>query len=114
MQEQVAKLTSSPDVLISTPGRLVPHLREGALVPACRVGVHVQLERVASCPPPPPPHPVLEPGRLTLKDSLEMLVIDEADQVLLYGYGDDVKEIVVSLPAICQVCGCLSAFRHSL
>ena len=42
-------------------------------------------------------------GRLSLKDSLEVLVIDEADQVLLHGYGDDVKEIVVSLPPICQV-----------
>jgi ATP-dependent RNA helicase DDX56/DBP9 len=45
---------------------------------------------------------VLLAGRVSLKDSLEILVIDEADQVLLYGYGDDVKEIVVSLPPICQ------------
>ena len=42
-------------------------------------------------------------GRISLKDSLEVLVIDEADQVLLYGYGDDVKEIVLALPPICQV-----------
>ena len=70
-------------------------------------------------PPPPPPSPsataagheqgvrhllgMTRTGRLSLKDSLEVLVIDEADQVLLHGYGDDVKEIVVSLPPICQV-----------
>ncbi len=41
-----------------------------------------------------------------LKDSLEVLVIDEADQVLLHGYGDDIKEIVVALPPICQVSSC--------
>ncbi len=38
-----------------------------------------------------------------LKDSLEVLVIDEADLVLLNGYGDDVREIVRALPSICQV-----------
>ena len=31
MQEQVAKLAGQPDIVISTPGRLVPHIQEGRL-----------------------------------------------------------------------------------
>lgn len=41
-------------------------------------------------------------GDVELKDSLETLVVDEADLVLSFGYTDDVSEIMKSLPRICQ------------
>uniref|UniRef100_A0A7S4ABF3 RNA helicase n=2 Tax=Pseudo-nitzschia australis TaxID=44445 RepID=A0A7S4ABF3_9STRA len=41
-------------------------------------------------------------GDINLKDSMETLVVDEADLVLSYGYKDDVSEIIRSLPRICQ------------
>jgi len=42
-------------------------------------------------------------GNLTLKDSLKLLVVDEADLVLSFGGTDDVRSIVPFLPKICQV-----------
>ncbi|VEU33403.1 unnamed protein product [Pseudo-nitzschia multistriata] len=41
-------------------------------------------------------------GDVNLKDSMETLVVDEADLVLSYGYKDDISEIIRSLPRICQ------------
>lgn len=41
-------------------------------------------------------------GALTLKDSVETLVVDEADLVLSFGYSDDIAEIMKALPRICQ------------
>jgi len=41
-------------------------------------------------------------GRLDLKRSVEMLVVDEADLILSFGYADDVTEIMKSLPKTCQ------------
>ena len=31
MQEQIAKLKETPDIIVATPGRLVQHLEEGVL-----------------------------------------------------------------------------------
>jgi len=39
---------------------------------------------------------------VTLKESMETLVVDEADLVLSYGYKDDVAEIIKALPRIYQ------------
>jgi ATP-dependent RNA helicase DDX56/DBP9 len=44
----------------------------------------------------------LEAGNLTLKDSLELLVIDEADLVFSFGYESDLKGILSRLPSIYQ------------
>eukprot|EP00536_Pseudo-nitzschia_multiseries_P008182 jgi/Psemu1/319321/estExt_fgenesh1_pm.C_2030018 len=41
-------------------------------------------------------------GDVNLKESMETLVVDEADLVLSYGYKDDISEIIRSLPRICQ------------
>ncbi len=40
----------------------------------------------------------LKEGHMELKDSLEMLVIDEADLIFSFGYGDDVEGILRRLP----------------
>ncbi|KAI8350376.1 P-loop containing nucleoside triphosphate hydrolase protein [Blakeslea trispora] len=44
----------------------------------------------------------LEANNLVLKDSLENLVIDEADLVLSFGYEEDVRKILTHLPKIYQ------------
>lgn len=36
----------------------------------------------------------IQAGNLSIKDTLEMLVIDEADLVFSFGYEDDVKAII--------------------
>ncbi|KAL3671775.1 hypothetical protein V7S43_003684 [Phytophthora oleae] len=75
MNAQQALLRDAPDVLVSTPGRLVAHL--GA-------------------------------GNLSLKDSVQTVVIDEADLVLSFGYGEDIRTIFNALPKACQTF-CMSA-----
>ncbi|KDO35547.1 hypothetical protein SPRG_18795 [Saprolegnia parasitica CBS 223.65] len=66
---QQALLRDVPDILISTPSRLVVHL---------------------------------EAGNVDLKSSVHTVVMDEADLVLSFGYGEDVKKIFNALPKICQ------------
>jgi ATP-dependent RNA helicase DDX56/DBP9 len=66
---QAARLRDKPDVVISTPARLVSHL---------------------------------ESGNVDLKESIETLVVDEADLVLSFGYKDDMRAIAARLPNICQ------------
>ncbi|KAI8372524.1 P-loop containing nucleoside triphosphate hydrolase protein [Choanephora cucurbitarum] len=44
----------------------------------------------------------LEANNLVLKDSLENLIIDEADLVLSFGYEEDVRKILTHLPKIYQ------------
>ncbi|OQS04721.1 DEAD/DEAH box RNA helicase [Thraustotheca clavata] len=66
---QQALLRDIPDILISTPSRLVIHL---------------------------------EAGNVDLKSSVHTIVMDEADLVLSFGYGEDVKKIFNALPKICQ------------
>jgi len=44
----------------------------------------------------------LQRGNLSIKESLEMLVIDEADLILSFGYKNDIDVIVENLPRICQ------------
>ena len=44
----------------------------------------------------------LKAQNLTLKDTLEVLVIDEADLVFSYGYENDLKSLLTFLPKIYQ------------
>lgn len=69
MSAQQALLRDRPDILISTPSRLLSHL---------------QAENVK------------------LKDSVQTLVMDEADLILSFGYDEDVKQVVAALPRIYQ------------
>ena len=46
--------------------------------------------------------PHLEAKSLVLKDSLEMLVIDEADLVVSFGYKEDLNRIMGFMPNFCQ------------
>ena len=70
--EQAARLSESPDIIVTTPGRLVAHLSSGALSAAA---VH------ASC---------------------DSLVVDEADLLLAYGGGSDIRTIVAALSRTVQ------------
>ena len=54
-------LMEKPDILVSTPSRLLAHIRA---------------------------------GNLSLRETVEMLVIDEADLLFSFGYEQDIKEIV--------------------
>jgi ATP-dependent RNA helicase DDX56/DBP9 len=69
MSAQQALLRDRPDILISTPSRLLSHLQAGNIV---------------------------------LKDSVQTLVMDEADLILSFGYDEDVKQVVAALPRIYQ------------
>ncbi|KAJ2079612.1 ATP-dependent DNA/RNA helicase [Coemansia sp. RSA 988] len=66
---QVPLLAEQPDVVVSTPAKIMKHL----------VSLNIDLSQ-----------------------SLETLVIDEADLVLSFGYEDDVKGIISRLPKIHQ------------
>lgn len=66
---QAVHLKDMPDILLSTPARLVEHCAKGSVV---------------------------------LKDTVRMLVIDEADLALSFGYEDDVKALVSYLPQVHQ------------
>ncbi|CAM9440448.1 unnamed protein product [Ascophyllum nodosum] len=44
----------------------------------------------------------LKAGNVELKDTVETLVVDEADLVLSFGYSDDIRTLTKSLPKICQ------------
>ncbi len=66
---QIPQLRELPSILISTPTRLVEHLKE---------------------------------GNIDLKKTLKILIIDEADLVLSYGYEEDVKQLLDYLPKVHQ------------
>lgn len=44
----------------------------------------------------------LEAGNVSLKESVQTVVIDEADLVLSFGYGEDIRTIFNNLPKACQ------------
>ncbi|CAM9170551.1 unnamed protein product [Chrysoparadoxa australica] len=44
----------------------------------------------------------LKAGNVSLKDTVESLVVDEADLLLSFGYSDDIRAITACLPKICQ------------
>ncbi|CAN0316586.1 unnamed protein product [Ectocarpus fasciculatus] len=44
----------------------------------------------------------LKAGNVELKDTVETLVVDEADLVLSFGYSEDIRAVTKRLPKICQ------------
>ncbi|CAL9775070.1 unnamed protein product [Musa acuminata subsp. burmannicoides] len=75
-------LSGSPDIVVSTPASISTCIAKGALQTS------------------------------SIKDSLSMLVLDEADLLLSYGYEDDLKSIVAHVPRRCQ-CLLMSATSSS-
>jgi ATP-dependent RNA helicase DDX56/DBP9 len=68
---QKSVLSQKPDIIVSTPARILAHLRQ---------------------------------KNVSLKDSLEMLVLDEADCFNSFGFEDDLKNILEHfLPSTYQV-----------
>ncbi|KAJ3055499.1 ATP-dependent DNA/RNA helicase, partial [Rhizophlyctis rosea] len=62
-------LAEHPDIIVSTPSKVLAHLEAETLI---------------------------------LRESMESLVIDEADLILSYGYDDDLRKILSFLPKIYQ------------
>jgi ATP-dependent RNA helicase DDX56/DBP9 len=69
LASEAVRIRENPRIVISTPGRIVKHLKL---------------------------------NNLNLKESLRMLVIDEADMVLSYGYQEDLKLILSHIPSLRQ------------
>ncbi|KAI4495366.1 hypothetical protein M0802_008756 [Mischocyttarus mexicanus] len=69
LEAQKSLLLEMPDIVVSTPSKLLQHLKA---------------------------------GNLSLKQSLETVIIDEADLVFSFGYEKEVKEILTYLPRIYQ------------
>jgi ATP-dependent RNA helicase DDX56/DBP9 len=88
---------------------LVAHC-DGAVTVACvpgDVAVAAQRPRLLEAPDIVVTTPAraaahLEAGNMSLRHSLEMLVVDEADLMLSYGYESDVNRVVSHLPGIYQ------------
>ena len=77
LERQEALLRDQPDVVIATPSALLTHIRRN----------QQRKNRNSN-------------NLLDLKSSLQMLVVDEADLVLSFGYSQDLAEIVKVLPRI--------------
>jgi len=69
MGVQKVQLRECPDIVVSTPGRLVAHIHAKSI---------------------------------SLKETVETFVIDEADMILSFGYKNDLDRIISDLPNICQ------------
>lgn len=81
LERQEALLRDQPDVVVATPSALLTHIRR-----------HEERQSHNSQNSSNNP--------LDLKSSLQMLVVDEADLVLSFGYSQDLAEIVKFLPRI--------------
>lgn len=66
---QKVLLLERPDIIISTPTRVLTHIRQ---------------------------------GNLSLKESLETLIIDEADLIFSFGFKNDLNALLEQLPAVYQ------------
>ncbi|KAK2587717.1 hypothetical protein KPH14_003830 [Odynerus spinipes] len=69
LDAQKSSLAEMPDIIVSTPGRLLQHLKA---------------------------------SNLSLKHSLETLIIDEADLIFSFGYEDEIKKVLMHLPTVYQ------------
>ncbi|KAJ3415705.1 ATP-dependent DNA/RNA helicase [Chytridiales sp. JEL 0842] len=69
LNQQRPILQEKPDIIVSTPSRILAHM---------------------------------EAGNIDLKETLDSLVIDEADLILSYGYDEDLRKLLTFLPRIYQ------------
>lgn len=69
LDAQKSLLAEMPDIIVSTPSRLLQHLKA---------------------------------GNLSLKSTLETLIIDEADLIFSFGYEDEIKKVLLHLPTVYQ------------
>eukprot|EP01105_Mastigella_eilhardi_P007251 TRINITY_DN18754_c0_g1_i1.p1 TRINITY_DN18754_c0_g1~~TRINITY_DN18754_c0_g1_i1.p1 ORF type:complete len:669 (+),score=184.68 TRINITY_DN18754_c0_g1_i1:112-2007(+) len=72
-QTLLSQLTGKPDIVVATPGAIVPYLSSGKMFLQSSEG-----------------------------PSLQFVVLDEADLLLSYGYRDDLATVASYLPKICQ------------
>lgn len=77
------RLAELPDIIVATPGRLIEHLKARVTSQSLLL-VQISFQN------------------LVISKSLEMVVIDEADLVMDYGYKEDMEVIKTYLPRICQ------------
>jgi len=85
LERQEALLRDKPDIVIATPSALLTHIRR------CQQQQQSNNNNNTTAA-----------ALLDLKSSLEMLVVDEADLVLSFGYSNDIPVIVKALPHIYQ------------
>lgn len=69
LDAQKSLLAEMPDIIVSTPSRLLQHLKA---------------------------------GNLSLKSTLETLIIDEADLIFSFGYEEEIKKVLIHLPTVYQ------------
>jgi ATP-dependent RNA helicase DDX56/DBP9 len=98
-ERQEAMLRDQPDIIIATPNALLKHIRHDSTGDNSSAPTKNDKGKNQHLP-----H---RPNRMTmtidLKSSLEMLVIDEADLILSFGYSNDLQEIsTTALPRIYQ------------
>lgn len=74
-----------PDILVSTPSKLLPHV-------SCASGA----------------------PKLDLKQTLQFLIVDEADLVLGFGYEKEVNEIFGLVSATCQYVLCSATMAEGV
>jgi ATP-dependent RNA helicase DDX56/DBP9 len=101
-ERQEVMLRDQPDIIIATPNALLTHIRRGS-----DPIVHHHRNDKKGKTHPPLSHRSNNSNQITmsidLKSSLEILVIDEADLILSFGYSNDLQEIsTTALPRIYQ------------
>ena len=90
-------LLERPDVVVGTPSKVLTHVQQKVQF------VQRGGPRLPGSPVPPFPPPSLPlPQNLQLRESLEQLVMDEADLLFSYGYEDNIRALLLHLPSICQ------------
>ena len=94
-------LAEKPDIVVGTPCRLLAHIRAGNLarnsiillnICYCRPMLAEKPDIVVGTPSRLLAH--IQAGNLDIKNSLEMIVIDEADLVFSFGYEENVRAIL--------------------
>jgi len=91
------RLAELPDILVTTPGNLVPHLDKKVNI--CFFQNHIK-SHIRNRYSLLVSHYV--PTQTVDLSKLQMIVIDEADLILSFGYKDDIEKIAQHVPKICQ------------
>jgi hypothetical protein len=98
-----AALRDKPDILVSTPSRLVAHLKAGNIV--------LRAADAAAAAPKKKGRSTRATGTTTsdmVGCDMQTLIVDEADLVLSFGHSKDVRGLTKYMPKVCQ-CFLMSA-----